>query len=118
MPDISIVCPHCKMQITFGIGNDAAEPRKGELLGFVFTCPSCHTPVSYQANESAAVELDKKTFDNFQRAVKQKEAAFARRSRPAAVAQKMPIGEDMFSNMLRDIKESSSYDDFLKRVEI
>jgi hypothetical protein len=105
------------MQITFGLGCDSEPKRDGELLGFVFTCPNCHTPVSYQAKEDSAVELDKNTFENFQRAVKKKmepEAmAFARRNRSVA---RKSIDEDIFDNMLKDIKESDSYDDFLKRV--
>jgi hypothetical protein len=111
------------MQITFGIGNDSAEPRKGEVLGFVFTCPSCRTPVSYQANENSAVELDKKTFENFQRAMERKISeqerlkglAFARQSSATAIA-KEPIDESVFGNMLKDIRESDNYDDFLKRI--
>jgi hypothetical protein len=104
------------MQITFGIGNDAAEPKKGELLGFVFTCPSCHTPVSYQANESSAVKLDKRTFENFKQAVKLEAAAFTKQSEATAVASKR-ASEDMFSSMLKDIRECESYDEFLKRIE-
>ncbi|MDR1812346.1 MAG: hypothetical protein LBQ87_05935 [Candidatus Fibromonas sp.] len=124
MPDLSIICPHCNMQLTFGIGNASAEPKNGELLGFVFTCPNCRTPVSYQANEAAAVEIDKKTFENFQRAMERKISeqerlkgtAFTRQGRVAAVAQK-PISENMFGSMLKDIRECDSYDDFLRRIE-
>ncbi len=124
MPDLSIVCPHCSMQLTFGIGNDAAEPRNGELIGFVFTCPNCRTPVSYQANEAAAVEMDKKTFENFHRAMERKISeqerlkgvAFTGLSTTAAVASK-PIDENAFGNMLKDIRECDSYDDFLRRIE-
>lgn len=112
------------MQLTFGIGNASAEPKNGELLGFVFTCPNCRTPVSYQANEAAAVEIDKKTFENFQRAMERKISeqerlkgtAFTRHGRVAAVAQK-PISENMFGSMLKDIRECDSYDDFLRRIE-
>jgi hypothetical protein len=111
------------MQITFGIGNDAAEPREGEMLGFVFTCPNCHTPVSYQANEDHAVELDKKTFDNFQEAIKRKTdeqqeleaVALTKQNEPVAVA-RVPMTEDIFSAMLKDIRECDSYDEFLKRI--
>ncbi|MDR2594183.1 MAG: hypothetical protein LBC87_05370 [Fibromonadaceae bacterium] len=123
MPDLSITCPHCNMQITFGIGNDSATPRKGEVLGFVFTCPSCHTPVSYQANENSAVELDKKSFENFQRAMERKMSeqerlrgmAFTRQGRPTTIA-KEQIDESVFGNMLKDIRESDNYDDFLRRI--
>jgi len=123
MPDLSITCPHCNMQITFGIGNDSATPKKGEVLGFVFTCPSCHTPVSYQANESSAVELDKNAFDNFQRAMERKMSeqerlrgmAFTKQGR-AATLDKEPIEEGVFGNMLKDIRESDNYDDFLRRI--
>jgi hypothetical protein len=116
MSDILITCPHCDMQITFGLGYDS-EPKDGEFLGFVFTCPNCHTPVSYQTREDSAVELDKNAFENFQRAVKKK-------AEPEAVAfarQKPPFvrdlaKEDIFSDMLKDIRESNSYDDFLKRI--
>jgi hypothetical protein len=112
------------MQLTFGIGNATAEPRKGEFLGFVFSCPNCHTPVSYQANESAAVEMDKKTFENFQRAMARKineqeqlkGMAFTKRNEPADVAPKY-MDESIFSNALKDIRESESYDDFLSRIE-
>jgi len=104
------------MQITFGLGCES-EPKDGELLGFVFTCPNCRTPVSYQAKEDAAVELDKNAFENFQRAVRKKaepEAmAFARRNRPAA---RRAMENDIFDNMLKDIQESDNYDDFLKRI--
>jgi hypothetical protein len=125
MSDLSIICPHCNMQLTFGIGNESAEPRNGELLGFVFTCPNCRTPVSYQANEAGAVEMDKTTFENFQRAMERKiseqerlrGAAFARQSKAAAIAPK-PIDESIFGNMLKDIKESDNYDDFLKRIGV
>jgi len=112
------------MQLTFGIGNDSAEPRNGELIGFVFTCPNCRTPVSYQANEPAAVEIDKKTFENFHRAMERKISeqerlkgtAFTRQGTAAAVASK-PIDESAFGNMLKDIRECDSYDDFLRRIE-
>jgi hypothetical protein len=104
------------MQITFGIGNEAAEPTEGELLGFVFTCPNCHTHLSYQANENAAVALDEKTFENFKQAVKLEAAAFTKQSEATAVAS-VPACEDMFSVMLKDIRECESYDDFLKRIE-
>ena len=121
MSDLFIVCPHCNMQITFGIGNNSAET--GELLGFVFTCPSCRVPVSYQANENSAVELDKKTFENFQRAMERKISeqerlkgmAFTRQRRTASIGKK-PIDENIFGNMLKDIRESDNYDDFLKRI--
>jgi hypothetical protein len=111
------------MQITFGIGNDSATPRKGEVLGFVFTCPNCHTPVSYQANENSAVELDKKTFENFQRAMERRMSeqerlrgmAFSRQSHITTIA-KEPIEESVFGNMLKDIRESDNYDDFLRRI--
>ena len=111
------------MQITFGIGNDSATPKKGEVLGFVFTCPNCHTPVSYQANESSAVELDKNAFDNFQRAMERKMSeqerlrgmAFTKQSRATTIA-KEPIDENIFGNMLKDIRESKNYDDFLRRI--
>jgi uncharacterized protein YbaR (Trm112 family) len=124
MPDLSITCPHCNMQITYGICNDSIEFSCSELLGFVFACPSCHTPISYQANENSAVELDKKTFENFQQAMKRKISeqerlkgmAFARQGRTATLAQKA-IDESIFDDMLRDIRESGSYDDFLKRIE-
>jgi hypothetical protein len=110
------------MQITFGISGNSAKSRDGEFLGFVFTCPSCHTPVSYQAREDSAVELDKKTFENFQRAMEKRisEAerrgmAFSRRS--ALKTTGKTIDEGIFSDMLRDIRESESYDDFLRRIE-
>ncbi|MDR2555006.1 MAG: hypothetical protein LBC64_06210 [Fibromonadaceae bacterium] len=116
MSDIQLTCPHCNMQITFGLGCNS-ESKDGELLGFVFTCPNCRTPVSYQAKEDSAVELDKNAFENLQRAVKKKTepeaVAFARRNRPAA--RKLMDG-DMFDSMLKDIKESDNYDDFLKRI--
>jgi hypothetical protein len=110
------------MQLTFGIGNDAAEPKNGELLGFVFTCPNCRTPASYQANETTAVKMDKKTFENFQRAMERKiseherlrGAAFTRQA--VATAAPKPIDESIFGNMLKDIRECDSYDDFLKRI--
>jgi hypothetical protein len=112
------------MQLTFGIGNDSAKPKKGELLGFVFSCPNCHTPVSYQSNEAAAVEIDKKTFENFQRAMERKISeqerpkgvAFTRQG-GIATAPSKPIDESIFGNMLKDIRECDSYDDFLKRIE-
>jgi len=114
------------MQLTFGIGNASAEPRNGELLGFVFTCPNCRTPVSYQSNEATAVEIDKKTFENFQRAMEKRiseqerlrGAAFARQGRVAALAQNLKklVDENMFGNMLKDIRESDNYDDFLRRI--
>jgi len=117
MSDIQLTCPHCSMQITFGLGCNNSESKDGELLGFVFTCPNCRTPVSYQAKEDSAVELDKNAFENFQRAVKKKaepEAmAFARRNR---LATKKVMDGDVFDSMLKDIKESDSYDDFLKRI--
>ena len=111
------------MQLTFGIGNDAAEPKNGELLGFVFTCPNCRTPASYQANGTTAVEMDKKTFENFQRAMERKiseqeklrDVAFTRQGAIATIDRK-PIDESIFSNMLKDIRESDSYDDFLNRI--
>jgi len=123
MPDLSITCPHCNMQITFGIGNDSATPRKGEVLGFVFTCPSCHTPVSYQANENSAVELDQKTFENFQRAMERRISeqerlrgmAFTKPERTTTIA-KESTEESIFGNMLKDIRESDNYDDFLRRI--
>ncbi|MDR2732252.1 MAG: hypothetical protein LBB36_03440 [Fibromonadaceae bacterium] len=124
MPDLFITCPHCNMQITFGISGGSAEPKESELLGFVFTCPSCHTPVSYQAREDAAVELDQKTFENFQRAMERKiseqerlkGAAFSRRRGSVAAVAKKTIDESIFSNMLKDIRESDSYDEFLRRI--
>jgi len=104
------------MQITFGLGCNS-ETKDDELLGFVFTCPNCRTPVSYQAKEDSAVELDKNAFENFQRAMKKKTepeaVAFAKKN--LSVARKL-TDEDMFDSMLKDIKESDSYDDFLKRV--
>jgi hypothetical protein len=117
MSDILITCPHCSVQITFGLGC-GSEPKSDELLGFVFTCPNCHTPVSYQAKENSAVELDKKTFENFQHATKKKATeleavAFTRQKSHVAGKQ---TNEDLFSDMLKDIRESDSYDDFLKRI--
>jgi hypothetical protein len=119
MADIPITCPHCDMHITFGLGNGSGNSKNNELLGFVFTCPNCRTPVSYQAKEDYAVELDKKTFESFQRAMKKRMSepggvALTRQKR-TAVAQK-PIDEDIFSDMLKDIRESDSYDDFLRRI--
>ncbi len=111
------------MQLTFGIGNEAAKPKKGELLGFVFSCPNCHTPVSYQSNEAAAVEIDKKTFENFQRVMERKiseqEAKGVALTRHGAVATapSRPIDEGIFDNMLKDIRECDNYDEFLKRIE-
>ena len=107
------------MHLTFGLGNDSAEQKNGELMGFVFTCPNCHTPVSYEAKEDLAIELDKKTFENFQRAMKKKMrepegVAFTKHSRAAVV--RKPMNEDMFGSMLKDIRECDSYDDFLKRI--
>ncbi len=121
MSDLHITCPHCNMQITFGIGSDSDNQNGGELLGFVFTCPSCHTPVSYQAREDAAVEMDKTAFNNFQRAVEKKineaerlrGAAFTRQGK--TVVQRA-MDEGMFNNMLRNIRECDSYDDFLNKI--
>jgi hypothetical protein len=110
------------MQITFGLGNDSSDSKGGDFLGFVFTCPNCRTPVSYQAMEGSAVELDKKTFENFHHAMKKKMSepreldgvAFTRQEQIPEI--KKPIDEDIFSNMLKDIRESDSYDDFLRRI--
>jgi len=124
MPDLRITCPHCNMHITFGLGNNSAEPKDGEFLGFVFICPSCQTPVSYQANEDAAVELDKDTFDNFKRAMAKKfnqlgnldGAVF---TGPMLATKTMPKeipSEDIYEQMLNDIRECDSFDEFLKRV--
>lgn len=123
MPDLHITCPHCKMQLTFGIGNDAAEPRNGEMLGFVFTCPSCRTPASYQSNEAEAVEMDKRTFENFHRAMEKKinecerlrGVAFSKQGSATTLDYKL-LDESLFSNMLKDIHECDNYDDFLKRI--
>jgi hypothetical protein len=114
------------MQITFGLGRDSDESKGSQFLGFVFTCPSCKTPVSYQANEDHAVELDKKTFENFKSTVAKK---FNQQNKlegvafkgPSPLAKKMPVqgllDEDMYNNMLKDIRESDNFDEFLKRIE-
>jgi hypothetical protein len=112
------------MHITFGIGNDQAEPRKGETLGFVFTCPNCQTPVSYQANEDVAVELDKDTFENFKKAMAKKlgnlenldGAVFTGPGLATKTLVKEAINEDIYKRMLEDIRESDSFDDFLRRI--
>lgn len=127
MPDLFITCPHCNMQITFGIGNDSAKPNDGEFLGFVFSCPSCQTPVSYQSNEDHAVELDQNAFENFKKAMEKKMgkleglegAAFSGPAPAKSVNQatsQTTIEEDIYSNMLKDIRESDNFDDFLKRI--
>jgi len=125
MPDLQITCPHCNIHITFGIGNSSAEPKNSELLGFVFTCPSCQTPVSYQANEDAAVELDRETFENFKQAMAKKfnqldnldGAVFTGPMLATKTLPKQTMNEGIYQNMLQDIRECDSFDEFLKRIE-
>jgi hypothetical protein len=112
------------MRITFGIGDSSAEAKAEELLGFVFTCPSCKTPVSYQANQDYAVELDKNTFENFKKAMAKKfggfegldGAAFTGPMPSVKTLDREPLDEDMFEHMLKDIQECDTLDDFLKRI--
>ena len=114
------------MQITFGLGQDSADTKENQFLGFVFTCPNCQTPVSYQANENHAVELDKNAFENFKKSVAKK---FNKDGKLEGVAFKGPrpeiakkpaqglLDDDMYNSMLKDIRESDNFDDFLKRIE-
>ena len=112
------------MQLTYCIGNDSAEPKNGEVLGFVFTCPSCRTPASYQSGEAIAVEMDKKTFENYCRAMDkkiseqemQKGAVFSKQGSVATLDCKQ-ADESIFGDMLKDIDECDDYDEFLKRIE-
>jgi len=112
------------MQLTYCIGNPHAEAENGELQGFVFTCPNCRTPASYQPREAIAVEIDKKTFENFRRAIEKKVdeqemlrgVALTKQCKSTALPNK-PIDEGAFNNMLKDIKECDNYDEFLKRIE-
>jgi len=124
MADFSIVCPHCGMQLTYCIGNPHAEAENGELQGFVFTCPSCRTPASYQPKEAIAVKMDKQTFENFRRAVDRKVSeqdkargvAFSKQGRVATLAPKHTDGNTL-DGLLKDIQDCNNYDDFLKRLE-
>lgn len=122
MSDFSLICPHCKMQITFGVGDNQDLTRGDELIGFVFTCPNCHTPISYQTDNESAVELDDTSFENFNKSMerfidKHGKSEFFRENK-AKHTKKNSIDENIFDNMLKDIKDSSSYDDFLKRIEL
>jgi hypothetical protein len=81
--------------------------------------------VSYQANEASAVEMDRKAFENFQRAMERKISEQERLkgitfSKPAKLAPaiKKAMDESIFSNMLKDIRESENYDDFLKKINV
>ena len=112
------------MQLTYCIGNPHAEPENGELQGFVFTCPNCRTPASYQPKEAVAVEMDKKAFENFRRAMERKISeqdmikgvALTKQGKAQTLPPK-PIDEGSYNKTLKDIEECDSYDEFLKRLE-
>ncbi|GHV16345.1 hypothetical protein AGMMS49938_16270 [Fibrobacterales bacterium] len=126
MSEVSFVCPHCERQINIEIENQPS--REGEVLGFVFCCPHCSAPISWQSGGNEAVELSQSAFENFRKAVCKVSGGFRKRransllnaefaAEPAMEEPAVePTLDSVFDDMIKDIRESENYNDFLNKI--